>query len=257
MSLDFSLNGKVAIVTGGGKGIGRGIAVAYARCGADVVVCGRHPETLEDAQRQVQALGRKAVAIPADVGKVADIKRVVAQTLDVFGVIDILVNNAGVNRTGPTLEVTEETWEWILNTNLKGTFFFCQEVGRHMVERRKGKIINIGSIMGDWGLGFNVPYCSSKGGMNLLTKALALEWAPFGIHVNEIGPGYIRTDQVNWSLQDPQLGPRIHAKMPMRVGEVEDVEGAAVFLASDASNYISGRTLYVDGAQAVGWMGPE
>jgi NAD(P)-dependent dehydrogenase (short-subunit alcohol dehydrogenase family) len=102
-----------------------------------------------------------------------------------------------------------------------------------------------------------VPYCSSKGGMNLLTQALALEWAPFGIHVNAIGPGYIRTDQVNWSLQDPLLGPRITAKMPMRVGEVEDLEGAAVFLASDASNYISGRTLYVDGAQAVGWMGPE
>lgn len=257
MSLDFSLNGKVALVTGGGKGIGKAIAVAYAKCGADVVVSGRHMETLEETRREIETQGRVGLALVADVGKVADIKRVVAHSLEQFGVIDILVNNAGVNRTGPTLEVTEETWDWIINTNLKGTFFCCQEVGRHMVERRKGKIINISSIMGDWGLGFNIPYCSSKGGMNLLTKALALEWAPLGINVNAIGPGYIRTDQVNWSLQDPVLGPRIQGKMPMNVGEVEDIEGAAVFLASEASNYVNGRTLYVDGAQAVGWMGPE
>lgn len=257
MSLDFSLNGKVALVTGGGKGIGKAIAIAYARCGADVIVCGRHSDTLEETRREIEAQGRKGLALEADVAKVADIKRVVARSLAEFGAIDILVNNAGVNRTGPTLEVTEETWDWIINTNLKGTFFCCQEVGRQMVERRKGKIINISSIMGDWGLGFNVPYCSSKGGMNLLTKALALEWAPLGINVNAIGPGYIRTDQVNWSLQDPTLGPRIQGKMPMYVGEVEDIEGAAVFLASAASNYVNGRTLYVDGAQAVGWMGPE
>jgi NAD(P)-dependent dehydrogenase (short-subunit alcohol dehydrogenase family) len=153
--------------------------------------------------------------------------------------------------------VTEETWHFIVDTNLKGTFFFSQHAGRYMIEQGKGKIINISSIMGDWGLGFNVPYCSSKGGMNLLTKALALEWAPLGINVNAIGPGYIRTDQVDWSLRDPVLGPRIQAKMPMRVGEVEDIEGAAIFLASEASDYVNGRTIYVDGAQAVGWMGPE
>jgi NAD(P)-dependent dehydrogenase (short-subunit alcohol dehydrogenase family) len=257
MSLDFSLDSKVAIVTGGGKGIGKAIALAYARSGADVVVCGRHRETLEDTRQAIQAHGHKALAIPADVSKIPDIKNVVSQTLSEFGAVDILVNNAGVNRTGPSLDVTEETWNFIIDTNLKGVFFFCQEVGRHMIERRKGKIINISSIMGDWGLGFNVPYCSSKGGLTLLTKALALEWAPYGIHVNAIGPGYVRTDQVEWSLRDPVLGPRIQAKMPMRVGDVEDIEGAAVFLASDASNYISGRTLFVDGAQAVGWMGPE
>lgn len=257
MSLDFSLTEKVAIVTGGGKGIGRAIAVAYARSGADVVVCGRHPDMLEETRQAIEAQGRKGLAIAADVGKVADIKLVVARTLTEFGTVDILVNNAGVNRTSPTLEVTEETWDWIIDTNLKGAFFCCQEVGRHMLERRKGKIILISSIMGDWGLGSNVPYCSSKGGMTLLTKALALEWAPFGIQVNAIGPGYIRTDQVDWLLRDPVLGPRIQAKMPMRIGEVEDIEGAAVFLASPASNYISGRTLFVDGAQAVGWMGPE
>jgi NAD(P)-dependent dehydrogenase (short-subunit alcohol dehydrogenase family) len=257
MSLDFKLNDMVAIVTGGGKGIGKQIALAYARSGADVVVCGRHLEILEDTAKQIQLEGRRALPVRADVRKTSDIEEIVKITLDKFTKIDILVCNAGINRTGPTLDVSEEDWNDIINTNLKGAFFCCQEVGRHMIQRKKGKIIIISSIMGDWGLGYNAPYCASKGGLVLMTKALALEWASYGINVNSIGPGYVRTDQVQWSLEDPILGPKIESKMPMRVGELEDIEGTAVFLASRASDYINGRTIFVDGAQAVGWMGPE
>jgi 2-deoxy-D-gluconate 3-dehydrogenase len=257
VSLDFNLTDKVAIVTGSGKGIGKQIAIAYAKSGADLVVCGRHLETLEKTAMEIRRIGRNALVVKTDVRKISEIKELVQKSLDFYKQIDILVNNAGLNQTRATLEVTEEIWDRIINTNLKGAFFCCQEVGRHMLKQNRGKIINISSIMGDWGLGFNVPYCSSKGGLTLLTKALALEWAPQGINVNAIGPGYVLTDQVSWSLEDPELGPKIRAKMPMRVGTLEDIEGAAVFLGSEASDYINGRTIFVDGAQAVGWMGPE
>jgi 2-deoxy-D-gluconate 3-dehydrogenase len=257
MSIDFSLEGKVAIVTGGGSGIGRHIAVTYARAGADVVVCGRRLSQLEDTVEEIRVEGRRGLAIQTDVRRPGEIAAMVRSALTEFGVIDILVCNAGINKTSPTLDVTEETWDAILDTNLKGVFFCCQEVGRHMLPRKSGKIIIISSIQGDWGQGFNVAYCASKGGVNMLTRALALEWAPHGINVNALGPGYVKTEMVKWSLEDPIKGPKIRGKMPMRVGEVEDMEGTAVFLASEASDYVNGRVIYVDGAQAVGWMGPE
>jgi len=259
MSLNFSLDGKIAIVTGGGKGIGKQIALAYARSGADVVVCGRNAETLDETVEEIKKLNRCGLGIKTDIQKISDIKSAVDKTIAKFGHIDILVNNAGVNRTGPSLEVTEETWDMILDTNVKGMFFFCQAVGRYMIKQKRGKIINIGSIISKVGIGYNVPYSASKGAVNLLTKALALEWIKNNIQVNAIGPGYVITDQVRWIFQKTKLVDKsfIYRQPSGRAGTVEDIEGAAVFLASEASDYINGEMIFVDGASTAGWVGPE
>jgi len=254
----FDLTDRVAIVTGGGKGIGAQIAGVLAAAGADVVVGGRHPETLEAVAANIRTLGRRALAIPTDMRRVADVRALVSQTLHTFGRVDVLVNNAGVNRTGPTLEVTEDTWDSILNTNVKGMFFACQAVGPAMIAARRGKIINIGSIISAIGLGHNVPYAASKGAVLQLTRSLALEWAPHNIQVNAIGPGYVMTDQVRWLFENPDCARKILAKQPTgRVGEVQDLDGAMLFLASGASDYVNGQMIFVDGASATGWMGPE
>ena len=254
----FDLTDRVAIVTGGGKGIGAQVARVLAAAGADVVVGGRHSDTLEAVAANIQKLGRRGLAIPADMRRVTDVRALVSRTLDTFGRIDVLVNNAGVNRTGPTLEVTEETWDSILDTNVKGMFFACQAVGPNMIGARRGKIINIGSIISAIGLGYNVPYAASKGAVLQLTRSLALEWAPHNVQVNAIGPGYVMTDQVRWLFEDPEFARKILAKQPSgRVGEVQDLDGAILFLASAASDYVTGQMIFVDGASAAGWMGPE
>ena len=254
----FDLTGRVAIVTGGGKGIGAQAALVLAAAGADIVVGGRHPETLEAVAANIRKLERRALAIPTDVRRVTDVRALVSQTLDTFGRIDVLINNSGVNRTGPTLEVTEETWDSILDTNVKGMFFACQAVGPTMIAARRGKIINVGSIISAIGLGFNVPYAASKGAVLQLTRSLALEWAPHNIQVNAIGPGYVMTDQVRWLFKDPEFARKIVAKQPSgRVGEVQDLDGAILFLASKASDYVNGQMIFVDGASATGWLGPE
>jgi NAD(P)-dependent dehydrogenase (short-subunit alcohol dehydrogenase family) len=254
----FDLTGCVAIVTGGGKGIGAEAARVLAAAGADVVVGGRHRETLETVAANIRMLGRRALSIPTDMRSVEDVRSLVSQTLHAFGRIDVLVNNAGVNRTGPTLEVTEETWDSILDTNVKGMFFACQAVGPAMIAARRGKIINIGSIISAIGLGYNIPYAASKGAVLQLTRSLALEWASHNIQVNAIGPGYVMTDQVRWLFENPEFARKILAKQPSgRIGEVQDLDGAILFLASAASNYLNGQMIFVDGASATGWMGPE
>lgn len=255
---DVDLNGRVAIVTGGGKGIGAQAARVLGKAGADVVVAGRHQETLDAVAAEVRAQGRQPLAIRTDVQRVAEVRNLVDRTIDAFGRVDILINNAGVNRTGPTLEVTEQTWDWIQGTNVKGMFFACQAVGPQMISQRSGKIINIGSIISTIGLGSNVPYAASKGAVLQLTRSLALEWAHHNIQVNAIGPGYVRTDQVRWLLEQPQFADKILRKQPTgRVGEVSDLDGVVLFLASSASNYVNGQMIFVDGASAVGWVGPE
>ncbi len=249
---------RVAIVTGGGKGIGAQVARVLAGVGANIVVAGRHQDLLDAVVAEVHAQGRQALAVRADVQRVADVRDLVSRTVDTFGRVDILVNNAGVNRTGPTLEVTEETWDWIQDTNVKGMFFACQAVGPHMIAQRRGKIINIGSIISAIGLGYNVPYAASKGGVWQLTRSLALEWAPHNIQVNAIGPGYILTDQVRWLFEQREFAEKILRKQPTgRVGEVSDLDGVVLFLASAASDYVNGQMIFVDGASAAGWMGPE
>jgi NAD(P)-dependent dehydrogenase (short-subunit alcohol dehydrogenase family) len=258
MSLNFKLDDKVAIITGGGKGIGKQIALAFARSGANVVVCGRNTEALDETVEAIKKLKCCGLGIKTDIQKICDIKSAVDQTISEFGHIDILVNNAGVDRAGSTLEVTEEDWDIILDTNVKGMFFFCQGVGPYMIKQKKGKIINIGSILSKFGLGYDVPYSASKGAVYLLTKALALEWAKDNIQVNAIGPGYVLTDQVRWIFEKTDSAAKILSRQPSgRVATVEDIEGAAVFLASEASDYVNGEMIFVDGASTAGWIGPE
>jgi 2-dehydro-3-deoxy-D-gluconate 5-dehydrogenase len=256
--ITYDFSGQTAIVTGAGKGIGRAIARTFARAGANVVLAGRHPETLAAVADECAGTACKALVVPADVQSVGQVRELVAQALAAFGQIDVLVNNAGVNRTGPSLEVEEATWDWIVDTNVKGMFFACQAAGKHMIERGRGKIVNIGSIISHIGLGFNVPYACSKGAVALMTKSLALEWARHGINVNGVGPGYVLTDQVRWLFENPAYREGIMAKQPMGAlpGE-DDIAATVLFLASDAARFINGEMVYVDGASATGWMGPE
>lgn len=254
----FNFAGKTALITGAGKGIGREIALSFARSGADVVVAGRHRDTLEATCARVKKYGVKSLTVVTDIRRVSDVRALFERAVHVFGGVDILVNNAGVNQTGPTLDVTEETWDRIIDTNVKGMFFACQAAGHLMIPRRYGKIINIGSIISNIGLGLNVPYASSKGAVLQLTKSLGLEWARHGINVNAIGPGYVLTDQVRWLFEDENLKTRILDKQPTgSVGREEDIAQCALFLASDVSSYINGAMIYVDGASAAGWRGPE
>ncbi len=245
------LKGKKAVVTGAGKGIGRGIALAYAEMGADVALVSRTESDLKKVAAEIEAMDRQALVVPADVSKVAEIRRMTAEVMDAFGRIDILVNNAGRNILSPALEVTEEDWDKVLELNLKGLFFCCQAVGKYMVRQRKGKIINITSQMGVVALPNRVTYCASKGGVVQLTKVLALEWAQYNVNVNAIGPTFIKTPLTEPILANEEFRQEVLWRIPMgRVGEVRDVVGAAVFLASDASDFITGHTLLVDG----GWV---
>ncbi|MBX6771224.1 MAG: glucose 1-dehydrogenase [Chloroflexi bacterium] len=247
------VDGQIAAVTGGGSGIGRAAAWALARAGADVVL-GELPHLIgraEEAADQIaSATGRQAVALPLDVTRTASIASFVAGAVERFGRLDILVNSAGVNRTRPALEVTEEDWDFVLDVNLKGLFFCCQAAAREMIKQKRGKIINLASINGVVGYVKRAAYCASKGGVVNLTRALAIEWAPHGINVNAVGPTYIETPLTVPTLSDPETRADILRRTPLgRIGRVEDVAGAIVFLASPAADLITGHTLLVDG----GW----
>jgi 2-dehydro-3-deoxy-D-gluconate 5-dehydrogenase len=245
----FDLTGKVALVTGANAGIGQAIAVALAQHGADVAAVGRSRAT--ETQQIIVALGRRAEIIDADLATIAPIDAAVKTTLDTFGRIDILVNNAGIIRRADAVEFTEADWDDVIDTNLKSVFFLSQAIGRHMIERGNGKIINIASMLSFQG-GIRVPsYTASKAGLAGLTKLLANEWAAKGINVNAIAPGYIATANTVALREDAARNQSIIARIPAgRWGNPEDICGAAVFLASSASDYVNGHTLAVDG----GWL---
>ncbi|HEY8450401.1 MAG TPA: 3-oxoacyl-ACP reductase family protein [Bacillota bacterium] len=246
----FRLDGKVAIVTGGSKGIGRGLAEVLARAGAAVAVSSRHLEQAEAAAAELRALGAEALALRADVKQRADVEAMVQAVRERFGRIDVLVNNAGTVVAKPALDLTEEDWDHVLDTNLKGAFLCSQAAGRVMIEQGGGSIINIASIMGAVGDVALAAYCASKGGVVLLTKALAAEWARHGVRVNAIGPGYIKTDFNREALKDERILDRILRKTPLRrLCTIEDLAGTCLLLASDAGSYITGQTFYIDG----GW----
>jgi 2-deoxy-D-gluconate 3-dehydrogenase len=249
MSGPFDLSGRVAVVTGANTGIGQGIAVALAAAGADVACVGRSP--CDDTVAKVEALGRRALFIAADLSTIEPVDRIVDEALEKLGAIDILVNNAGIIRRADAVDFTEADWDSVVDTNLKSVFFLCQAAGKHMIARGSGKIINIASMLSFQG-GVRVPsYTASKSGVGGLTKLLANEWAAKGLNVNAIAPGYIATNNTAALQADEARNKAIMERIPAgRWGSPDDMGGAAVFLASSASDYVNGHILAVDG----GWL---
>ena len=245
----FDLTGRVAVVTGANTGIGQGIAVALAEAGADVALVGR--SAASETEDKVRAAGRRAVQISADLSTLAPVQEIVDRTLAELGGLDILVNNAGIIRRADAVDFSEDDWDAVIDTNLKSLFFLCQAAGRHMIGKGRGKIVNIASMLSFQG-GIRVPsYTASKSGVAGLTKLLANEWAAKGVNVNAIAPGYIATNNTAALQADETRNRSILERIPAgRWGDPSDLGGAAVFLASDASNYVNGHILAVDG----GWL---
>ena len=245
----FDLAGRVAVVTGANTGIGQGLALALAGAGADVALVGRTPA--EETAERVRAAGRRAAIIGADLSSIAPVQEVVDRTIAELGGLDILVNNAGTIRRADALDFSEEDWDAVMDTNLKSVFFLCQAAARHMVTKGRGKIINIASMLSFQG-GIRVPsYTASKSGLACLTRLLANEWAARGICVNAIAPGYIATNNTAALQSDEVRNRQIIERIPLgRWGKPSDLAGAVVFLASDASDYVQGHILAVDG----GWL---
>lgn len=244
------LSGLVAIVTGGGTGIGKGIALLFAKEGASVVVCGRRKEPLDETVSEIIQAGGKALAVTVDISKVESVSSLVKTTLDTFGTIDILVNNAGVYIAHDALSLSETEWDTALSIDLKGVWLCSKLVLPTMVEKGKGKIINITSIAGLVGFNDSAAYCAAKGGVVNLTREMALDYAPKGIGVNAIAPGVITSDMTAGILQDEKMKQGMIAQTPVgKIGEPRDIAYAAVYLASKESDFMVGQTLVVDG----GW----
>jgi 2-dehydro-3-deoxy-D-gluconate 5-dehydrogenase len=247
----FSLAGKVAIVTGASRGLGAAMAEALAEAGADLALVSRG-DKLDVEVEHIQRLGRHCIGLRADLASTTACSKIVQQTLDYYGSLDILVNCAGTTSRGPALAVCEQDWDQVLNVNLKSVFFLCQAAGKYMVQRKSGKIINIGSLLSFQGGILVAPYTASKSGLAGLTKLLANEWAPHGINVNGIVPGYMATEITLPLQKDPERSASITARIPQgRWGTPDDLKGAVVFLASHASDYAQGQMLVMDG----GWLG--
>lgn len=250
----MKLGGKKAIVTGGGTGIGKAIALEFAGAGADIAICSRNVQNIEKVRDEIIALGRDSMAVSMDVRVREDVDNMVQQVVDEFGRIDILVNNAGTNRPTPVLDLTEDTWNLILDTNLKGLFFCTQAVARHMVKQKSGKIINISSTAS---MGANEPgqaaYAASKTGVNALTKACAREFGPYGINVNAIAPGRIPTPLVYASRTPEQVEKFLETGKSTavlgRLGTVEEIAHLALFLASDDSAFITAEIIACNGGR--------
>lgn len=252
----FSLTGKVALVTGASSGIGRASALALARQGAKTALAARRVEKLESLVGEIKTLGGEAIAIPTDVLKQEDILQAIAKTVATFGRLDVLLNNAGVGSIGPTLEMTQDDWDKVLDTNLKAYFFLAQTAAKEMLKNKWGRIINIASILSGGvgsGMAGAVNYCASKGGVVALTEALANEFATQGITVNAIGPGFIETEMTEGVKQMPDMYNALLARIPMkRFGKADEIASTVVYLASEEASYTTGATLYIDGGWTAG-----
>ena len=250
--MEFSLTGKIALVTGASRGIGQATALGFAHAGADVVVASRKLPDLEKVAEQIREMGRRSLAIAAHVGRTEEIKNLVSKTKDEFGRIDILVNNAGTNPTmDSALDVEERAWDSIMNRNLKGLFFLSQAVARIMKEQGGGRIINIASEAGIRPSRLPV-YSISKAGVIMATKVMAREWAKYNIKVNAVAPGLIKTHLSEAMWNNPKILKAIMSKTPMsRIAEPEEIVGAIIYLASDASSYVTGQVLGIDGGSTL------
>src|SRR5215218_3460976 len=244
----LELGGKIAVVVGGTSGIGRAIAHGFAQAGADVIPTSRREEQVDAAAQEIEGLGRRALRVTSDVSDRASLVRVLSETLQVFGKVDILVNSAGRTKRAPTIDFSEVDWNAIIDTNLTGTLRACQVFGRHMLERESGSIINIASLSTFVALHEVAAYSASKAAVGSLTKSLAIEWGPRGVRVNAIAPGVFRTALNQKLLDETERGREFLLRTPMRrFGNVDELAGVAIFLASDAASFVNGEILAVDG----------
>ncbi len=249
----FDLTGKVAVVTGASRGLGQYLGRALAKAGADLVITSRRLQDLYPFQAEIEDLGRRVLPLELDLRDPASIAAAAPAATSHFGNIDILVNNAGCNVRKPALDVTWDDWNLVLDTNLRGSFFVAQAFAKGMVERGYGRIINIGSVTSVFGYAGIAPYCASRGGIKQLTMALADEWGSHGVTVNCLAPGWFRTQQNSVLYENEKWVDYITDRIPLkRPGQPNDLNGAVVFLASDASAYITGQTLLVDGGISTG-----
>jgi NAD(P)-dependent dehydrogenase (short-subunit alcohol dehydrogenase family) len=238
------------MVTGSTRGLGEVAALALAKAGADVAVCGRNQDDLKRVPAAVKKLGCKAAGFHLEVTSADSVQQGVDDILDQFDRVDILVNNAGVNHRVPVLEYDEDAWDMVINTNLKGYFLVAKAVVPQMIENGHGKVINISSILGTIALPNQLAYASAKGGVDQMTKVMAVEWARYGVRVNAIGPTYFETEMVSQIRNDPERFKFINERTPMgRWGYLDELEGIVIFLAAPASDFITGQTIYIDG----GW----
>jgi len=262
----YSVDGKVAIVTGSGRGIGKAIALTLAEAGADTILVARTKEQIDATAEEIRKMGRKVLSLPTDVTKQDQVRKAVDETVVHFGRIDILCNNAGVYMNKPIINVpgeklrgqagyeageevlTLEDWHKVIKTNLTSAFLFAQAVGPHMMKQKKGKVINVSSTSGDEGTPLMSAYCVSKAGLKSFTRCLASEWAPFGINVNAVAPGVIDTGMAEPFLKDPKMAKAMIKPIPFgRAGDSREVAYLVLFLASAASDYITGQTFIIDG----------
>ena len=254
MAETLPLAGRVALVTGASRGIGRAVALALGAAGATVACCARSAEQIEATAAEVGGHGGRARGFRLDVTRRNEIDTVVADIGAALGPIDVLVNNAGITLDKRSVEVTDEEWDEVLATNLTSAFTLARAVAPGMMEQRRGKIINIGSMYGKIGVPRYAAYCASKAAVEALTRSLAVEWARYGIQVNCLAPGYVNTDIPREAMADEKLRTLFLSRVPARrIGEPEEVATLAVYLASAASDYMTGQTVYLDGGQTIAW----